>query len=162
SEDAVRVRDAATGRVLLTLPVPDWSTGLALSDVRFSPDGRRLAATFGNSSSGRVALWDATTGQLAARLGGHGHLVFHLAFRPDGRRIATASHDKTARVWDAATGRTLWTIGAHAEMVNAVAFSPDGTRLVTGGRDKALRLWDAATGRELRTLRGHKGNVVGV
>ena len=162
SEDAVRVRDAATGRVLLTLPVPDWSIGLALSDVRFSPDGRRLAATFGDASSGGVALWDATTGRLEARLDGHAYFVFNVAFSPDGRRIATASHDKTAKVWDAATGRALWTIGAHADMVNAVAFSPDGSRLVTGGRDKTLRLWDLATGRELRTLRGHKGNVVGV
>src|SRR5262245_45763860 len=162
SDDALPVRDAATGRVRLTLPVPDWSTGLALSDVRFSPDGRRLAATFGDTSSGRVALWDATTGRLEARLDGHASFVFNVAFSPDGRRIATASHDKTARVWDAATGRTLWTLGAHGDMVNAVAFSPDGTRLVTGGRDKTVRLWDAATGRELRTLRGHKGNVVGV
>ena len=109
SEDAVRVRDAATGRVLLTLPVPDWSIGLALSDVRFSPDGRRLAATFGNASSGSVALWDATTGRLEARLDGHAYFVFNVAFSPDGRRIATASHDKTAKVWDAATGRDLWT-----------------------------------------------------
>jgi eukaryotic-like serine/threonine-protein kinase len=161
SEDAVRVRDAGTGRVLLTLPVPGWSTGVALSDVRFSPDGRRVAATFGNTSSGSVAVWDATAGRLEARLDGHASFVFNVAFSPDGRRIATAGHDKTARVWDAATGRVLRTIGAHGDLVNAVAFSPDGTRLVTGGRDKALKLWDVATGRELMTLRGHEGNVVG-
>ncbi len=31
--------------------------------------------------------------------------VWHAAFRPDSRRIVTASGDKTARVWDVATGQ---------------------------------------------------------
>ena len=29
------------------------------------------------------------------------------AFSPDGKRIVTASSDKTARVWDAATGQPI-------------------------------------------------------
>ena len=29
------------------------------------------------------------------------------AFSPDGKRIVTASGDKTARVWDAATGKPI-------------------------------------------------------
>ena len=30
------------------------------------------------------------------------------AFSPDGKRIVTASLDKTARVWDAETGKPAW------------------------------------------------------
>ena len=29
------------------------------------------------------------------------------AFSPDGKRIVTASSDKTARLWDAATGKPI-------------------------------------------------------
>ena len=35
---------------------------------------------------------------------GHSSGVGYLAWSPDGKRIATASADKTTQIWDAATG----------------------------------------------------------
>ena len=37
----------------------------------------------------------------------HNHTISALAFSADGKRLASASWDKTARVWDTATGREL-------------------------------------------------------
>ncbi len=74
-----------------------------------------------------------------------------MAFSPDGRLLATASADNTARIWDPVTGedlRTLagrisWvrTLTGHTGGVWGVAFSPDGRLLATASSDKAARVW---------------------
>ena len=43
--------------------------------------------------------------------------VSSAAFSPDGKRIVTASWDKTARVWDAATGKPIGELRGHEERV---------------------------------------------
>ena len=61
------------------------------------------------------------------------------AFSPDGKRIVTASADKTARVWDAATGQPIGEpLKGHEDGCMSAAFSPDGKRIVTAsGQDGA-------------------------
>ena len=88
--------------------------------------------------------------------------VFGLAFSPDGRRLASVSDDKTAKLWDTATGREILTLKGHQDQVWSAAFSPDGQRLATASLDKTARVWDVATGRELLTLRGHQGSLSSV
>ena len=73
----------------------------------------------------------------------HGGPVIGVAFSPDGTRLVTASHDKTARVWDPITGRQLACL-RHVDMVNEMVLSPDGTWLATAGDRKTAWLWDPA------------------
>jgi WD40 repeat protein len=95
-------------------------------------------------------------------LRGHSAPVYGVAFSPDGKRLATASDDNTAKVWDAFTGRELLTLRGHSYHVRGVAFSPNGKYLATASNDDTTRVWDAATGQALLTLHGHKGFVWGV
>jgi len=60
---------------------------------------------------------------------------------PDGKTIATASADKTARLWDTATGQEIMTLRGHEADIYAVAFSPDSRILVTGSADRTARVW---------------------
>jgi eukaryotic-like serine/threonine-protein kinase len=99
---------------------------------------------------------------------GHRREINDVAFSPDGRRLATASGDGTAKVWDTATGREILSIRGHTSwVITSVAFSPDNQRLVTGAGDwfgsdpkrGEVKVWDAATGQELLKLTGQSNCV---
>ncbi|MBV6426130.1 MAG: Protein TolB [Haliscomenobacter sp.] len=86
---------------------------------------------------------------------GHTSSVNNVAFSPDGKRLATGSSDKTAKIWDVETGQVLRTMEGHLDNVSSVAFSPDGKRLATGSDDKTAKIWDVETGEVLLRLENH-------
>src|SRR5262249_38048834 len=77
--DAVSIRDAATGRMLLTLPIPEPAHGMSVVDAQISLVSARIAACVATGSTGRVVLWDATTGRVIGQLKGHASHVINVA-----------------------------------------------------------------------------------
>lgn len=165
ADNMVKIWDAATGRELLTLK----NRAQGVEYVVFSPDSKLLASGHGGFDPGKrrdidcvVKLWDAETGQEVLTLSGHSEKVHGLCFSPDGKRLASTSHDQTVMVWDTSTGQALFTLRGHTSVTSDVAFSPDGKRLASASWDTTVMLWDTTTGLEVLTLRGHRGGVEGV
>ena len=125
-------------------PGDEWSA------VAISPDGTRLA--LGGS---QVLVWDLKSGKLQQTLTGHSNFVDSVKFSPDGRKLATASQDGTARVWDVAKSRELFEFPLGVAGNVTLAFSPDGKSLAATGHNNGATVWDLTSGKEVVSLTGH-------
>ncbi len=96
------------------------------------------------AEDGRIALWRGAAAAPAEVIEGHKGPVAALAVSADGRRIASASWDGTARVTTREGGAAVAFEG-HQGPVNGVAFLPGGG-LVTASYDATLRIWPADAG----------------
>jgi WD40 repeat protein len=139
-------------------------------DVAFSPDGTRLASVGWDHEARvwevetgrptRVLHHDSTTGGRSAPLKFDAALIVALAFRGDGKQLATITRDDRAYLWDVAAGTPTRVIDVPTDdwaVHPRAAFDPAGKLLATGGADGRVRLWDAATGERIAELSGHAG-----
>ncbi|WP_243716688.1 AAA family ATPase [Actinomadura darangshiensis] len=168
NDGAVRLWDATIHRQV-------GSAMPALSAVRFSPDGRTLAApgpridADATGPDRAVRLWDVATQRQIGRpllppgnTSARENAVYGVRFGAGGRTVITRSSDGTIRLWDAARQQQIGS-PLYADRDNwQVEFGP-GERLLAVQRDDgSIGFWDVARHRESGpriTVPGGTGSV---
>jgi WD40 repeat protein len=164
NDKTIRIWDLTTGATVRVLrpPIGKGAEG-ALYAAALSPDGKTLAVGGlppGASRDGTpIYIITLASGRIERLLDGHKSTIADLAFSADGKRLASASMDKTVRIWDPFAGTCEKTLEGHTGPVLAVAWNPDGDRLVTGSTDKTARIWSVESSETVAVLKGHQREV---
>jgi WD40 repeat protein len=177
ADHAIHVWDLATGKELHPF---GGHRGGPLS-VAFSADGKSVFTASRDETQSTpvrewadwsLRQWDATTGKelrvTQRQMGGEVHWSI---FSPDGKRLATVTHEGTLRLWDTHAGKELrdWKVPTRdtvikygdreekhsRQMLHEPAFTPDGKTLVATDFDapkdghKTIWRWDVDTGKDV-------------
>ncbi len=113
-----------------------------VSELAFSPDGKRIATSNGNG--GGVAVWDVATGsQVFAHASGSFNAI---QYSPTEPVIAAAGADGIVRLFDSKTGTLKKNLRGHTSSIHGLGFSPDGRMLASTCHSGELIVWDAISG----------------
>ncbi len=153
---AQAARNVALSRELAANSLAQLNVDPQLS-LLLASAAERTATTSEATDALRIAIGQPYPREV---LRGHTAAVGQAVYSQDGRYVATASADKTARLFDARTGAALAVLRGHTGGVNSVAFNPAGTELATASDDDTARLWGVPSGRLIAVLRGHTDAVV--
>lgn len=154
-DEKIRVWDARSGQPLYTRPGPP-------EPVAISPDFRWIASAPGgqtgscpscvpspatsktrdSTSQSQLKIWDVKARRYSVPFQGSAGPVVAVAFRYDGRLIASAG-GRSVRMWDVVTGSRLRKMD-HDGRVDSVAFSPDGHSIISGCCDGTATIWRVA------------------
>ncbi len=145
----IRVWDSQTGRELGPPMVADHlGESKWVGRVAFAPGSDRTIVT--GDIAGHALCWDVPGRRRSSPplLHPATHMIWGLAFSPDGTRLFTCCDDGRARIWEAATGKLSLAPLVHGDEQGyyTLAVSSDGRTLATGGKDSRVRLWDTRAG----------------
>ena len=163
----VKITGLKDGKEILQIDsTPNTVAGLA-----YSPDGKILAHTNGNT----IYLRDAANGKEIRQITLPSSPT-KLLFAPDSKAIAAKGHDQIIRVFETANGKSIHSlgdavvaggnqivfVGGMSSEARDFAFTDQGKTIVAGA-GQTVRFFNLATGKEQASApSGHHGPVLAV
>jgi tRNA A-37 threonylcarbamoyl transferase component Bud32 len=151
-DQTITLWDCQSGQIVRVLRDHRWP----IACVAFSPDGSLLASSASlkeevkrpedhetlvkRPEDHETFIWDTERGTVLHRLQGHADRAVAVAFRPDGKRLASAGRDHQAKLWDVRTGQEVLTLSGHRKGIWALGFNSQES-LFTGSLDHTVRVW---------------------
>ncbi len=136
----IKLWNVATGKIAGTLNGPEDES---LGDMAFTPDSKTVVSV---SKSGRLALWDVSTGK-NTKMEQDGSVSL-LGLSRDGKAVAI-EEDERVKLREPATGKEIATLQGPAWEICSVVFSPNGNTAISLNFHNTLILWNVASGKEL-------------
>ncbi len=119
-----------------------------IQSVRFSPDGKFLAAVGGLPARiGEVQIWELEKKTLALSVPVTYDTLNGVSWSPDGSKIAIGCGDNTVRAIDTKKGDQVLYNLSHSDWSLGTIFSVDGSHIASVGRDGTAKLIEVATQR---------------
>lgn len=167
------------GKGMETLPCTCVvSSRYHVESCNFSPDGKLLAACFGDFTVrllriGEQRIVDPSLRDDHAHPGSntihidlywvikeHKSSVWCARFSPDGHLLCTCSSDKTAKIWNVNSKILERSFDLHTDTVWSCCFAPansstKGLIIATGSSDQTVKVWNTESGEVLHDLGGY-------
>jgi WD40 repeat protein len=160
-DNAIRIWDMATATCQQVLHHPEDS-GNFFYGLAWSPDSQQLASGTYRRGVQLFAMKGEQPGWIGQPFPAW---IRHVAWHPQGGKLAGGGDDGTVYVWNTADGQLLQQLAAHHGMITHVAWSQDGQQLassssgIMGGR---IYAWDTERGEIIHTIARHPGIVYAV
>ncbi|CAG7847462.1 U4/U6 small nuclear ribonucleoprotein Prp4 AltName: Full=U4/U6 snRNP 60 kDa protein; AltName: Full=WD splicing factor Prp4 [Serendipita indica DSM 11827] len=138
-----------------------------LAQVRFSPDGKRLAT---GSWAGVVKTWSIPGCDPLTTHRGHsdkiGGVAWHpsatLSLSPASANLVSGGGEGNVHLWSLDNEMPLAVLEGHKARVARVCFHPSGNYVMSASFDGTWRLWDVNTTKELLSQPGHSKEVFAI
>ena len=141
NDGTARIWDSVTGAEINRLITGEDAS---LTMLAMHPTEPYIAA---GNNFGEIWVWKVAGQESSEMDFGQYTAISSVSYNKDGKMLATASYDKTARTWDVASGKEI-ARATHEDRLLMAVFNPGGNLVASGSMDGVVKIWDSSTGKD--------------